>query len=232
MKNKDQINFNYNEYLTRHLSLECKEYMGRLARGEDAEKVASSLYEEKLGYSKEQAEDAVGSIKEDLDFYHDSMQKATENKEEWIRSSLINRVDMLDSAAERSEYYFRIIVALDAYNIKNSGDEDADAKAAEYVEKRISNVPDEKELAKMENELLCEAVNKYMTTDFLTREIEDVLNTVEDASDEDLPLVALRYGRESEGVKLILSAQACIDARELANPSHCSLHPQLVAVGI
>ena len=215
MKKQDQTNFNYNEYLTQQLQIQDCAYLKMLENGESAEDIVAKMFAQYYGCSATDPRviNRVKRQKAYVEAYHTDFEKLAKNKEEWIRNALVERVDLMETAKERCEFYRRVYIALEAYNIKNSGEENAEQKAIEYVEDQLSCEYTEEEAKKNEQQLIDAIVIKYMGTDFLTKEVSDILTVIEDViSDKELYCVAFAYGRESEGIKLILSSQACINA--------------------
>lgn len=215
MKNQNQINFNYNEYLTQQLQIQDGEYLKMLENGECAEDIVAKMFAQHYGCSPTDPRviNRVKRQKAYVEAYHTDFEALSKNKEKWIRNALVDRVNLMETAKERCEFYRRVYIALEAYNIKNSGEENAEQDAIEYVEDQLSCEYTEEEAKKNEQQLIDAIVIKYMGTDFLTKEVSDLLSIIEDVtSDKVLYCVAFAYGRESEGIKLILSSQACINA--------------------
>ena len=128
-----KTNFNYNEDLIKDLFAEGAPYLLRLENGEDAKAIAQELYMDKMGVEKDGAISAVSDVQNYIHAYKNDMNAIRSDAIGWVKNKLRDSVDCFDTAKERCEYLHRINVALVAYEILLSGEENAEQKAESFV---------------------------------------------------------------------------------------------------
>ena len=213
MENRETFNLNKN--LIQNLKESTSDFIERLENGESVEDLALELClqntenDEKL--SNKLKDEAVRYIER----YHDDMEQWEKDKdtEGWLRKALTDKASSCETSKERCDLYHRISLAMDAYRIANNGDENAEEQARAFIEEHSDYTYSELEAEAFEDALLDSAILKIMETDFLLIEMENVLEAIKNSDDNESLDAAIKYGRESKDIKLLLSLQAYFNVR-------------------
>ena len=82
MKNQNQINFNYNEYLTQQLQIQDGEYLKMLENGECAEDIVAKMFAQHYGCSPTDPRviNRVKRQKAYVEAYHTDFEALSKNK--------------------------------------------------------------------------------------------------------------------------------------------------------
>ena len=203
-----KTDFNYNEDLIKDLFAEGAPYLLRLENGEGSQAIAQDLYMDKMDADKNKAFSSVNDVQNHIYAFKNDMDAIKSDAVGWVKAKLRDSVDCFETAKERCEYLHRINVALIAYEILRSGEENAEQKAESFVQSNLSFSYSELEAKALEDAFVDDIAKKFCETEFLAEQLEDILTEVELCDDGELASIAKDNEELREGQRLILSTLA------------------------
>lgn len=208
--------FNLNKDLIQNLKESTADYLGRLANGETIGDLAFEMCMKNTDNNEKRSKTLVSEATRYLEEYHNDMEQWEKDKdtEGWLRKALTDEASSFETTKERCDFYHKISLAMDAYRIANNSEENAEEQAQAFIKEHSDYTYSDLEAEAFEEALLNSAILKIMGTDFLLIEMENVLEAIKNSDDTESLDIAIKYGRESKDIKLLLSLQAYFKVRD------------------